>query len=448
MSTPTPAPGPASSSPEPPSPAEPRGGLGRSFWRLFAASSVSNLSDGVLGAAAPLLAATLSRDPVLVSALGALVFLPWLLFAIPAGTLVDRTDRRRTMACANLARAALMAALAVAVVGGWASLPLLYVAAFALGTAEVVYDSAARAMLPAVVSRQQLESGNSRLTTAEAVGQIFVGAPLGAWLFAVAVSLPFWTNAVAYLLAAGLVLLVAGQFRPAREEPTSARQDTVEGLRWLRHHPILFPVMLTTALTAVFGSMTNGILVLFVLDELGLDERDFGLFLAVAGVGAIAGSMLSPVATRLLGRTTAMGVLEVVAAVAVLAMGIWVGPVVAVVGFALSAAAISAFNVQIMSMRQAVIPERLFGRVQGAYRTVIWGGIPVGSLLGGVLGRWLGLPAVFVIAGVLSLVAGLASWAVLHHHRVAIAQAFEADPSAAGADSSAAGADPGAHPAG
>lgn len=413
-----------------PAPAAPRR-LGGSFWRLLGSSSVSNLSDGVLGAAAPLLAATLTRDPVLVSALGALVFLPWLLFAIPAGTFVDRTDRRRAMAAANVARALLLTTLGVTVVTDVVSMPVLYAVAFLLGTAEVVYDSAARAMLPAVVTKQQLERGNSLLTTTEAVGQIFVGAPLGAWLFALLISLPFWTNAVAYLLAAGLILTVTGRFRPERETATSARQDTAEGLRWLRHHPVLFPVMITTGMSAVFGTMTSGILVLYVLEELHLSEQRFGLFLAAAGVGAILGSLLSPVVTKALGRTNAMGILEIVSAVAVIVMGLWVQPVVATVAFALSAAGVSAFNVQNMSMRQAIIPDRLFGRVQGAYRTAIWGGIPLGTMLGGVLGRWLGLAPVFVITGVVSGLAGLATWAVLHHHRAAIAAAFEHDEATA-----------------
>ncbi|WP_202879666.1 MFS transporter [Serinicoccus kebangsaanensis] len=408
--------------------------LGGNFWHLFGASATSNVSDGVMQAAAPLLAATLTRDPFLVSLLASLAFLPWLLFAIPAGTLVDRVDRRRAMAGANLLRALAIVALAVSVVTGWVSLPVLYAVALVLGTAEVVYDSAARALLPRVVPKRQLERGNSLLTTAESTGQIFLGPPVGAWLFAIAASLPLFGGATAYLVAGALVLLVAGRFRPERETTTTAGQDTREGLAWLRRHPILFPLMLTTGVAATLGTMTSGILVLFVLEELGLSERAFGLFLAVAGVGAIAGSLLSPLATRLMGRTTSMGVLQLVSAVAVTVMGLWVHPVVAVAGLAVSAGSVTAFNVQIMSVRQAIIPERLFGRVQGAYRTVIWGGIPVGTLLGGLLGRLLGLPAVFVLTGVGSGLAGLGVWWVLHRHRVAIEAAFDEDESAGRAD--------------
>lgn len=399
--------------------------LGAPFWRLFASSSTSNLSDGVLQAALPLLAASLTRDPVAVSGLAAVLFLPWLLLALPAGTLVDRVNRRTAMAGANLVRCALVTALAATVVSGHASLPLLYAVAFLLGCAETVYDSAARAMLPQVVGRTQLERGNSLLATAESVGNIFLGAPLGAWLFALAVSAPLWATGGAYVVAALLALAVAGQFRLRREAPTTMRADMAEGLRWLRRHELLRPLMAASALGAVVHAMTSGILVLFALQNLGLSERGFGLMLAAAGVGAVSGSMLSPYLTRVFGRTTSMGVALVVGALATGSMAVWQQPVAGTAAFALSAGAISAFNVQVMSVRQALVPEHLFGRVQGAYRTVIWGGIPVGSLAGGVLGAWLGLSAVFVVSGLAGIVVGLATWAVLHAHRAAIAAAFE-----------------------
>lgn len=408
--------------------AQQKPGLGGSFWRLFASSGVSNLSDGIQVAALPLLAATITRDPLAVSAIASLAFLPWLLFALPAGALVDRVDRRRAMAIANVVRAGLVAALAGTVMAGMAGMPVLYALAFALGCVETVYDSAARAMLPAVVPRRQLERGNSLLTTAESAANIFLGAPLGAWLFALAVVAPFWTNAVVYLAAAALIVTVAGRFTPERVEKTSIRHDMTTALRWLRQHVILRALMVTTGLTGLFHSMVNGIMVLFALEQLHLNEKGFGVLLAVAGVGAVVGSILSPLLTATLGRTNAMGITELVAALGTIVMGLWQHPAVAMVCFALTAGAVSAFNVQIMSVRQALIPDHLFGRVQGAYRTMIWGGIPLGTLAGGIVGRWWGLPAVFVISGILCVLAGLVTWIVLHRNRNAIADAFADDP--------------------
>jgi MFS family permease len=399
--------------------------LGASFWRLFTSSSTSNLSDGIMQAALPLLAATLTRNPVAVSAMGSLAFLPWLLFALPAGTLVDRVNRRTAMAVANVARAALLAALALSVASGNASLPILYAVAFLLGCAETVYDSAARAMLSGVVTRSQLERGNSLLTTSESVGNIFLGAPIGAWLFAVAASLPLWANSGAYLCAAFLALTVAGNFAVDRSSGSSMREDMGEGLRWLAHHRLLRELMATSFFGAAIHSMTQGIIVLYALQNLGLDVRGFGLAIAVAGVGAVIGAMLSPSVTRLVGRTNAMGATQTISAIALLLMAFWQHPLGGPLLYAVSAGAISMFNVQIMSLRQALVPEHLFGRVQGAYRTVIWGGIPVGMFAGGVLGGWLGLPAVFVVSGLGGIVVGTITWVVLHSHRQEMARAFE-----------------------
>jgi MFS family permease len=356
--------------------------------------------------------------------MGALAFLPWLLFAIPAGTLVDRVNRRTAMAAANVFRALMVATLGLSVVTDQASLPLLYVVAFLLGCAETVYDSAARAVLPGVVSRAQLERGNSLLTSAESVGNIFLGAPVGAWLFAVAIAMPFWANAIAYLAAALLVLGVVGRFKPVREAGSTMRQDTVEGLRWLAQHRFLRRLMVITGISAFAHTLPQGILVLYALQDLGLDERGFGFALAGAGVGAILGSLVSPTVTRLLGRTNAMGVAQSLSALAILLMAFWQHPVGGPALYAASAGMISMFNVQIMSVRQALIPEHLFGRVQGAYRTAIWGGIPLGMLGGGLLGGWLGLPAVFAVSGLLGIVLGIGTWAVLHAHRVEIEAAF------------------------
>jgi predicted MFS family arabinose efflux permease len=205
------------------------------------------------------------------------------------------------------------------------------------------------------------------------------------------------------------------------------REDMVEGLRWLAHHRLLRQLMAVSGFGAAIHSMTQGILVLYALQNLGLDERGFGLAIAGAGVGAVAGAMLSSRVTQLVGRTNAMGAAQTLSAVALLLMAFWQHPIGGPLLFAVSAGAISMFNVQVMSVRQALIPEHLFGRVQGAYRTVIWGGIPVGMLAGGAIGGWLGLPAVFVVSGVAGIVVGSITWVVLHSHRDQIARAFDQD---------------------
>jgi MFS family permease len=134
--------------------------LGPAFWRLWLSTASSNLGDGIAKTAFPLLAAVLTRDPVQVSLLTAAFFLPWLLFAMPSGAIVDRVDRSRAMSLANGVRAVIVGVLAIAIFGGSVSLAMLYVAAFALGAAETIADNAYRAVLPAVVERDQLDLGN------------------------------------------------------------------------------------------------------------------------------------------------------------------------------------------------------------------------------------------------------------------------------------------------
>lgn len=404
--------------------------LGTGFWRLFASSTGSNLADGMLQAALPLVAASLTRDPLLVSLVASLAFLPWLLFAIPAGALVDRIDRRRAMQGANLARAAILLGLAVALATGWASIGVLYVAAFLLGVAETVYDNAARALLPRVVRRDQLERGNSLLSTAESVSNLFLGAPLGALLFALTAVLPLGAAIAMYVVAATLVVTVRGSFAPERGAPTTLAADIREGLGWLLHHRILRQLVWVTGLGAFGYSVANGIAVLFALDVLGIDEAAFGLLLAAMGVGAVLGALLSPALTRLLGRTAAMGVSGTLCGATLVGIGLWPTLWVTLVLWPLGALAVSAFNVQVMSVRQVLIPDALFGRVQGAYRTVLWGSIPLGSVSGGVVASLVDLPSAMVFGGALATVAGLGTWWVLGVHRREIAAAFlrEDDP--------------------
>lgn len=162
------------------------GGLGPEYRKLWAARVVSNLGDGITPVAGPLLAASLTRDPVLVAGLSFVQRVPWLLFPLVSGALVDRLDRRRTMGMVDVLRAALIGLLGLAVLGGFADLPLLYVVFFLLGTTETLFDNAAQAIMPSVVRREQLEKANGRLFAAEIVSNQFAGPPLGGFLFGVA----------------------------------------------------------------------------------------------------------------------------------------------------------------------------------------------------------------------------------------------------------------------
>jgi hypothetical protein len=217
-------------------------GLGAEYRKLWAASAVSNLGDGITLVAGPLLAASLTRDPALVAGLTVAQRLPWLLFSLLSGALVDRFDRRRLMAAVDLFRTVVVGVLGVAVVSGWASLPLTYVAFFLLGTAETRFANASIAIMPAVVPKERLERANGRLFAAELSANQFAGPPVGGALFAVAAALPFLVDAGTFAASAALLLALRGRFRVAPAEGpagTTIAAEIAEGLAWLLRHRLL-----------------------------------------------------------------------------------------------------------------------------------------------------------------------------------------------------------------
>jgi len=392
-------------------------GLGPRFWRMYAATASSDLADGIGRTALPLAAAAYTRDPVTIAGLTTFSFLPWLLLALPSGALVDRVDRRSAMAAANAVRAAAAAALAVVMLTGAGGVAVLYAVAFVLGAAETVYDSAVRALLPRLVEPGELDRANSLLTVEETLGQTFVGAPLGSGLFAVAVALPFVLNAAGFVLAVLLIGTVRGTYRPARSgESTAIRTDIAEGVRWLRRHALLRGLTLISATTACAQTMAGSLLVLYVLQVLRLPAGDFGLLLMGGGVGAIAGGLVTPPLARALGRPRVLTAGSVLAAVSIGAMGATRNGFIAAGLFAASSAGIMVWNVLTMSLRQSLIPEELFGRVQGAYRTLVWGAIPLGALIGGGLAAVIGLRGVFVLTGAVQFVMALVLGWLLRQH--------------------------------
>lgn len=392
-------------------------GLPGRFWRMYASSATSNLADGIGRTVLPLLAASYTRDPVLVAGLVSFAFLPWLLFALLSGALVDRIDRRYAMSVANAVRALAMGALAVLTVTHAGSVAALYALAFLLGVAETVYDSATRALLPQVVARGQLDRANGLLTVEETLGQSFVGSPAGSALFALAAALPLALDGAGFAVAALLILTVGGTYRPPRADVrTTVRRDVGEGVRWLARHRLLRGLTLISAATGFTQSMTTGVLVLYVLEVLRLPSGAFGLVVLGAGVGGLLGGVLTAPLTRRLGRGRMLTGGALLAALATGGMGLTRTAVVAATLFALSAAGVMVWNVLTMSLRQSLIPSAMFGRVQGAYRTLVWGGIPLGALAGGAVAHAVGIPGVFLVAGggLLLLAGGLG--AVLRRH--------------------------------
>lgn len=374
--------------------------LGPRFWRFYPGSATSNLADGIGKTAIPLLAASYTRSPVLISGLITFQFLPWLLFALASGALVDRLDRRYAMATANLVRAAATALLTALVLTHTATIASIYVVTFLLGAAETVYDSASRAILPQLVTSASLDRANGLLTVEETLGQTFLGAPVGSALFVVAAAAPLLVNASGFALAALVLLTLRGSYRPKRAaEATSIRHDIADGIRWLRAHRFLRSLTAISTVTALVESMGNGVFVLYVLEELRLPSGDFGFVLIAAGVGGVIGGLGTPLLARHIRRGPLLTAGALVSGAMMAAMALTRNGYVGSVLFAVAGAAVMVWNVLTMSLRQALIPEHLFGRVQGAYRTLVWGAMPVGSICGGLIANAIGIRPVFAIAG-------------------------------------------------
>lgn len=388
--------------------------LGATFNKLWSATLASNVADGLLKTAAPLLAATLTRDPVVVAALAAVVMLPWLFFAIPIGSLVDRVDRRKALWVANAVRLVAAAALSLSIVTETVNIPILYLIAFIIGAAEVLYDTTGQALIPQVLKPEQLERGNSRLSIgATMVGEL-VGAPLSGILYAVAIVLPFLSGTLGILVSVILVAIVPGTYKAVKtlddnglEQPKkSIWADMRFGISYLYNDKVLLKLVLLTTSIGFFFSATGSTMVLFLLDVLKVPFALFGFVSLAGAAGSVLGSILAPKLSERFGRTNMMALTIFLSGLFTvfsgLAPNVWVWIVISVfIGMA-----ISQWNILLLSTYQQIIPNELFGKIHGTRRTLVWGLMPIGSLLGGVLAL-IDLRAPMIICGAIGALIAL-----------------------------------------
>ncbi|MFF1608619.1 MFS transporter [Amycolatopsis sp. NPDC058278] len=387
----------------------------RLTW-LLTSSAASHLGDGIGKVALPLLATTLTRDPVLIAGLSATQFLPWLLFAAVAGALVDRVDRRRAMIVANTARAAAVGALAVLVAAGGTTIWLIYLTALIIGTAETIADSAANALIPAVVGDGSLDSANSKLQACEIVGQTFLGGPVGSLTFALFAAFPFMLNSAGFTIAAAVLLGLAGTYRGKAEPPAKLRTELADGLRWLRRRPLLRRLVVVAGLLSLVSELAQAQLVLYALEDLHLSDATFGFFAFIGGIGGLLGAGVAPRLVRATGRLAVVTGGIVCCGLGFGGMGLVRSPVAGAALFGLFAAAVVAVNVVLATARHTLVPGELLGRVLGVWRTVVWGAIPLGALLGGVLTERLGSAArTFAVSGVAMLAIAAFAFGALRH---------------------------------
>lgn len=384
-----------------------RAPLGRGFRTLWSAAVFSNLADGVGRTAVPLIAITLSSDPLVISVLSALAFVPWLIFGLPAGMIVDRLDRRYVMALANVIRGSVALWLAVLGASGSLSLWALFVGTLVFGLGETLFDNATNAVIPGVVERDQLDRANGWIQAAQVTVDSFIATPISGILFAVSLALPLWIGSAGYLVPVVLALLLPlSAARPLRApvdaddaaRPAARRSGAREALSYLWHHRYLRTMVVFTSFTGSALAFAQAVIVLFFVDALAVPAAAIGFVTAGLGVGALCGSLLAPRLVARWGRGPVMFAAILSGGVAMLLTGIAPSVWTAILAFATAACAVSVWNVPWGSLRQQIIPPDMFGRVLGITRTLTWGLFPIATILGGLVAR-IDLRLPFLIGG-------------------------------------------------
>jgi MFS family permease len=375
---------------------------GAQFRWYFAAVGVSGVGDGLRVTALPLLTVTLTSSPLAIAAVAAAQGLPWLLFSLPAGALVDRWDRGRVVVIVNSARAGLAAVLAVLTGLGQASVPLLAAVAFGLTTGETLVDAATRAVLPAVVPTDRLESANGRLFVAETGSVQLIGPPLGSALFAVSRTVPFALDAASF--AASVLCFSRLRLpRPATRDAPNLRHEMAEGARWLWTHWVLRTLAVPLLVMNLASEAVFAVFVLFALRDLHVGKSVYGLLFVAYVVGGMAGSATAARLRNRIGDGPAIvGSVALFGAPFLIMAGATDGYLTAGMMLLIGIGE-GVWGVLTMSLRQTAIPDRLLGRVLNVFRLLGWGSLALGAVIGGVTAHAFGLRVPIYAAGVVIL---------------------------------------------
>jgi MFS family permease len=420
--------------------------LGREYGKLWTASAVSTVGDGVTAVASPLLVASLTTAPLPVSGAVFAAMLPWLLFTLLSGALVDRLDRRRVMVVVDVVRAGAIGGLGLAVATHTVNLVLIYAVAFLLGTGETLFRSASTSILPAIVAPGQLERANGRLAAARMFFHDLLAGPLGGFLFALAAAAPFLLDAGSFVAGAVLLALLHGPFRatvpvgagraPADATTVPAAVTTVpaattvaadagaapvrstlfdeirEGVRWLAANRLLRTLAVLIGLLNITLTAAISILVLVATQRLGLGSIGYGLLFTAMAVGGLVGGL---VGDRLIRRVTASVTLRVgllVETATHLTIALSRSALVVGAAFLVFGVHASLWTIVSTSMSQRVTPKHMMGRVSSVYLFLAAGGNAFGALLGGVLATRFGLTAPYWVGFVVAAVVTAATWRV------------------------------------
>lgn len=392
--------------------------LGPTYRRLFSASTISNLGDGVGLVAYPWLASALTRNPFLLSAVLVAQRIPWLLLSLPVGVIVDRHRRRVLMILANGSRAALTAFVAAVVLWRQGSLPapseiealvsrgatiptepvlysLLLLAAFLLGACEVLHDTSAMSIMPHVVATEDLERANGRLVSAEQATNLFLGPLLGAVLLTTVFAVPFLVDASTFAIAAAILALTnINEPDPRTGDPQPDATDTApgrfrnefnEGFAALWNHEYLRFLAVVATIVNLMGGAVLSILVLFSQEVLRTDPTRFSLLSIGSAVGSVLGGMLAPKLADRLSSSLVLRVVVIGIGICMLVIAFTSSWVVTSAMLGVYAFLIVCWVVLTVSLRQAITDTSILGRVNSVYRFFSFGAISLGAIMGGLM---------------------------------------------------------------
>jgi predicted MFS family arabinose efflux permease len=382
-----------------------RRGLGRAYWGLWRSVTLSSFGDGLVLVAFPLLALTVTRRPLAVAAVAVAARAPVVFFGLVAGAMADRVDRRRLAVTAEAVRLVVLIGFIALEVGGAVDLAVIYVAVFLLGTCEQFFDAATMACLPQMVAGPDLDRANGFMQVSDLTAEGVAGQSLGGALSAVTGALPFVADAISF---AGSALLLRRSLPPLVAEarpPSTLRSDVVIGLRFFAGHRSLRLLAGLIGSFVLCQSLVLAVITLYARQDLHLGPAGYGVLLAVPGVSSILGGLFSDRIIARLGLVPSILGAGLLAGGSYLLLGGQRSVVLAGVALALEGAGVILGNVASMSLRQRLIPAALLGRVGMTFRVIIFTGMPLGALVGGLLAASFSLSRAIEVAGAAQLVA-------------------------------------------
>ena len=382
--------------------------LGTSYWKLWSATAISNLGDGISSVAYPWLASAITRSPFLIAIAAVASRLPWLVFTLPAGVITDRLDRKKIIVAMDFSRGILTLVVAAFVYIQRDSLPslneltsitdmqtnwTLYIvsisAALLFGFAEVLRDNAAQTFMPSVVDEENLEKANGQMWSAESLTNSFIGPPLGSLFIGIAIFIPFFFDAGTFFVAAALIALISGSFRskPISEvkEKMNFRADLKEGFSWLWSHTLLRPMAIILGSINGISSFVGAVYILFAQEILHTSVLVFAILGTAGAIGGILGGSFGPRVSKKIGRGNSLALVLITSPIFLIIIGFTSSWQLVWIVTAIETFLGVLWNVITVSLRQSIIPTHLLGRVNSVYRFFAWGSIPIGIFLGGAL---------------------------------------------------------------